>query len=448
VLQLWAGEAKREETALDPPANPPQLQALMRFLHLADVHLDTPFAGRSDAVRRRLRDASREALTRAVSCAVTERVHVVLLAGDVFDGDRLSFKTERFLLDELARLHEAGIPVVYATGNHDPGRDAYRTRPLAWPSNVEVVGEGAPRLIRIRDRDGREVGRVTAAGHASRRETGDLSAAFPSAGTDELPHVAVLHTQVREARAADEHEPYAPSDLLRLLASGHDYWALGHVHLRQQLADAPAVHYPGNLQGRTHRESGPKGGLLVEVDRRRPAQVEFRSFAPVRFETVVVGGLEEADSLERLLARFRTEWERARREDPGEPGAEWVVRFRTTGGTPAWRRLADDDERASLAREAARELGLLDVEVQTGPLHPVVHVADHSGRVDVLGTALRLLEDVRAGRATVPGLQVEELAGLDRPDAGDPAEYLRALLEAADAELLARMLASPQDGGR
>src|SRR5690606_17712379 len=129
----------------------------MRFLHLADVHLDTPFAGRSDAVRRRLREASREALARAVGCAIAEGVHAVLIAGDLFDGDRLSFRTERFLLDELRRLDEAGIPVVYATGNHDPGRDAYRTRPLAWPANVHVVADGAPRTLTISDSHGRAV---------------------------------------------------------------------------------------------------------------------------------------------------------------------------------------------------------------------------------------------------------------------------------------------------
>jgi DNA repair exonuclease SbcCD nuclease subunit len=60
----------------------------MRFLHIADVHLDTPFAGRSDDVRRRLREASREALRRALSCAIAERVHAVLMAGDLFDGER------------------------------------------------------------------------------------------------------------------------------------------------------------------------------------------------------------------------------------------------------------------------------------------------------------------------------------------------------------------------
>ena len=422
------------------PHAPRYFKRPMRFLHLADVHLDTPFAGRSAAVRDRLREAAREAFGRAVSCALVERVHAVLVAGDLFDGERLSFRTERFLLEELCRLAEAGVPVIYATGNHDPGRDAYRTRPLGWPPNVELVADGTPRTITVHDGEGVEVGRVTAAGHASRRETADLAAGFPPAGKDDLSRVALLHSQVRESRGAEEHDPYAPCDLLQLLASGYDYWALGHVHLRQCLAEAPAVHYSGNVQGRTHRESGPKGGLLVDVARGARARVEFRGFAPVRFETVEVGGLEQSDTLDRLLARIRTAWEEARRTDPGETVTEWVVRFRAQGGSPAWRRLADADERTALAREAAQELGLLDVEVETGGLHAVVDVEEHRGRPDVLGTALRLLAEVRAGRATVPGLQVEELAGLDRPDVADPGAYVRSLLKHADGELLARML--------
>ena len=444
VLKLQAPRLKKKADApvpLDPAGSLRQLYTTpMRFLHLADVHLDTPFAGRSDGVRRRLQEASREALRRAVSCALAEQVHAVLLAGDLFDGERLSFQTERFLLEELARLAEAGIPVVYATGNHDPGQDAHRTRPLAWPPNVELIGGASPRLVRIHDPDGNEVGVVTAAGHASRRETGDLAATFPPLVRDGLPQIALLHTQVLESRGTEEHEPYAPSDLRHLLASGHDYWALGHVHLRQCLSEAPGVHYPGNIQGRTHRESGPKGGLLVELAPEAPPAVEFRSFAPVRFETVTVGGLEEADTLDKLLARIETAWEEARRADPGEEGTEWVVRFGVTGGSPSWKRLDDEEERVTLAREAAAEIGLLDAEVQAGPLHPVVRVEDHLRRVDVLGTALRLLADVQRGQTTVPGLRVEELAGLDRPDAMDAVAYVESLLEGADGELIARML--------
>ena len=93
----------------------------MRFLHVADVHLDTSFSGRSEAVRRRLRDASREAFRNAVDLAIREDVHAFLIAGDLFDGERLSFQTERFLLEQTERLGDHGITVVYATGNHDPG---------------------------------------------------------------------------------------------------------------------------------------------------------------------------------------------------------------------------------------------------------------------------------------------------------------------------------------
>lgn len=418
----------------------------MRFLHLADVHLDTPFAGRSDEVRRRLREASREALRRAVGCALDERVHAVLIAGDLFDGERMSFPTERFLMDELGRLAEARVPVIYATGNHDPGRDAQRTRPLPWPPNVEVIGDAGPRRIVLRDADGREVGHVTAAGHASRRETGDLAAAFPAAHEEAVAQIGLLHTQVVGSRGTDEHEPYAPSDLHRLTTSGHDYWALGHVHLRQGLSDAPAVHYSGNTQGRTHREAGPKGGLLVEVERGARARVEFRAFGPVRFETVPVAGIEEADSLERLLARMRASWELARRDDPGAGGTEWVARFRFAGGTAAWHRLGEEEERALLAQEAARDLCLLDAEVQA-TVHPVVRVDEHRGRMDVLGTALRLIDDVRTGRATVPGLRAEDLAGLDHADAGDAVAYVRELLEGADGELVARMLTAAGGAG-
>ena len=178
----------------------------------------------------------------------------------------------------------------------------------------------------------------------------------------------------------------------------------------------------------------------MELAPEAPPAVEFRSFAPVRFETVTVGGLEEADTLDKLLARIETAWEEARRADPGEEGTEWVVRFGVTGGSPSWKRLDDEEERVTLAREAAAEIGLLDAEVQAGPLHPVVRVEDHLRRVDVLGTALRLLADVQRGQTTVPGLPVEELAGLDRPDAMDAVAYVESLLEGADGELIARML--------
>ncbi|MBW3534152.1 MAG: DNA repair exonuclease [Gemmatimonadetes bacterium] len=411
----------------------------MRLLHIADVHLDTPFAGRSEPLRRRLQDASREAFRRAVDLALAEGVHAVVVAGDLFDGERLSFRTERFLLEQMARLGEAGVTVVYGTGNHDPGRDAYRTRPLPWPDHVIVADDASPRRVVVLDGEERAVGRIVAVGHASRRETGDLSAAFPAPGPD-LPEIAVLHTQVRGSRDEEAHDPYAPCELARLQASGHDYWALGHVHLRQCLWTDPPIHYPGNLQGRTHKESGAKGALLVDLTDRRAPSVAFHSLAPVRFETVRVDGLEEAGTLDRLVRRAAAAWEAAREADPGDAATEWVVRFVLEGGTPLWASLGDEEEREALASDMAEALGLLDVEVRAGATHPVVQVEAHLRREDVLGAALRLVAAIRDGEATLPGLAPEELAGLDRPDAGDPGAYVRRLLEGAEAEVAARLL--------
>src|SRR5688572_17425674 len=333
----------------------------MRFLHLADVHLDTPFAGRSPALRGRLRQASRDALAAAVDCALAERVDAVLIAGDLFDGERLSFGTELFLMEQLTRLGEAGIAVVYASGNHDPGREGGR-RSLKWPSNVTFVDDGRARRVAI-SRGTSVVGYVTAAGHAGARETADLARGFP-APIGELPEVALLHTQVHGSRASEMHHDYAPSHLPQLRESGHHYWALGHVHTRQCLSDAPAIHYPGNLQGRTPRERGARGGLLVDLST-KGARVEFRSFAPVRFENIELRSLEGESTLSALIQRVVRAWEEARAAEGPPAKAEWIVRVVLSGPTPLARELDDEDERSALAEELTEALGALDVVVWT-----------------------------------------------------------------------------------
>lgn len=415
----------------------------MRFLHLADVHLDTPFAGRTEQLRSRLRQASRTALRNAVDCAISEELDAVLVAGDLFDGRRLSFETERFLMEELHRLGEPGIEVVYATGNHDPGRGGLRAHRLDWPAHVTVVGERSPRRIPIR-REGREVGWVTAAGHESERETRDLSRAFPPPAGN-LPEVGLLHTQVTRARDAERHDPYAPSELAVLRRSGHHYWALGHVHVRQRLSEAPPVHYPGNIQGRTPAESGAKGGLLVDLSEPGVPAVEFRPFGPVRWETLEVDGLEEAHSVERLTARIAGAW-RSERETDRWPGPfDWIVRVVLKGPSPLWAELSRHEDRQSLADRLAGELHALDVTVEAPTVHPVVSVEDHRRREDVLGEALKLVRELRRGGALDRVADIELARFATSPDE-ERDRYVRSLLEDAEGEILARLLADP--GGR
>ena len=407
---------------------------MIRLLHAADVHLDTGFTGRSSGVRRRLRDASREAFRRVVETAVTERVDLVVIAGDLFDGDTLSFETERILGDGFTRLADAGIAVVYVTGNHDPGERLSRDR-MRWPETVHVVTDGTPVTIEVRDEDGALIGRVTGAGHHSDMESRDLAASFP-APKGGVPEIAVLHTQIVGSRAEDDHDPYAPAALSTLTAAGYDYWALGHVHLRQCLSDLPTVHYPGNVQGRTWKETGPKGVLVAEVEAGRPAVTRFVPLAPVRWELLRVRDLDEVGSLDRLVAAVRGAWERERKLAP-DPGTEWMVRVVLEGGCPLWRTLRSPEECDALGNELVRALGVLDVDVVAGMLHPVVDVEAHIGREDVLGYALRLLRETATGGHLPDGIG-DELA-IGALSEAELRAYLAEILEDAEGELLSRL---------
>jgi len=415
----------------------------MRFLHIADAHLDTSFSGRSESIRRRLRAASREAFERAVDVAVREDVHALLVAGDLFDGDRLSFQTERFLLDQTRRLSDHGITVVYATGNHDPGAPGSGPRALSWPSNVRLAPDGTPRRFLVPDHAGEAVGYVTAIGHDRADVSTDLSRLLPRPdGT--LPEVALLHTQVRSSIGSGDHHAYAPSELTYLRHAGFDYWALGHVHVRQSLSEDPPIWYPGSLQGKSHSDVGERGGLLVDLSDRAAPAVSFRSLAPVRWDTLEVGRLEAVSSLDELERAVQLAWTRRRHEDGGPTGTdEWMIRVVPTGPCPLWSELRAAENLATLADELRELLGALDVTVEAAGVHPVFPLEEHRGRTDVLGEALRFVEGLRNGEREPPPVDASTLAGAPSDDPREIAAYVRTLLSDVDGEIAARLLEDP-----
>ena len=418
----------------------------MRFLHAADVHLDSPCSSRSETVRQQLRDASRLAFRRLVDLSLSENVDALLIAGDFFDDERLSFHTERFLLEQLHRLDNGGIPVVYATGNHDPGREGLRSIELPWPTNVTVARDRSPVRIAIEGSGGESGdralrGMVTAAGHESVDERGDLSTVFPRP-EGRLAEIAVLHTQVVDSPGSAAHQSYAPSQLDALRTSGHDYWALGHVHKRSILCEQPGIHYPGNLQGRTHGERGAKGCLLVDVHPGTPPKAEFKKLAPIQWEDLEVRDPSEATTLDALLDMIAEGWDSV---TGGEPETDWIGRIRISGATPLWRELSQDDDLSHLRDELVYRLGLLDLTLELGSLYPVVRPDEHRAREDVLGQTLRLVQDVRSGGSSLTGLSPEQLLGLHEPERLH--EYVQELLDDGDAEILARMRKRVAEGG-
>ncbi|HUZ91243.1 MAG TPA: DNA repair exonuclease, partial [Methylocella sp.] len=112
-----------------------------RFIHAADVHLDSPLrslALRTPGLAELIGNATRGAFVRIVDLCLEEQVDALLLAGDLYDGDQTSMKTARFLAEQIRRLHDAGIRVFIIRGNHDALSRI--TKELTFPDSVKVFG--------------------------------------------------------------------------------------------------------------------------------------------------------------------------------------------------------------------------------------------------------------------------------------------------------------------
>lgn len=229
-----------------------------RFLHAADIHLDSPLHGLSryegfpvDEVR----GATRAAFDNLIACAINEEVDFVVLAGDLFDGDWRDMGTGLYFASAMGRLARAGIPAYVLRGNHDAA--SVLTTTLPWPETVHVFGAKKPETFRIDELGVALHGRSFANAHV----TENLAAEYPEPVVNAF-NIGVLHTAL--AGHAD-HAPYAPCSVAELQAKGYDYWALGHVHEFRQECEHPPIIFPGNLQGRNIRETGAKGAVIVEV---------------------------------------------------------------------------------------------------------------------------------------------------------------------------------------
>lgn len=414
---------------------------MFRFLHLGDVHLDTSFLCRSAALRERLRDAIRISFSRAVDSAIAEELDAVLIAGDLFDGDRLSYRTEAFLVKELERLDAHGITTIYVSGNHDPGRGNFAAVASGVADRFHYVARNDVEIVDVVGRGGEVAGRVLGAGHATARDAVNLARTFPAASTG-LPHVGLLHTMVTGARDADGHDRYAPCTVEDLRRPGYRYWALGHIHARQQVCDQSHAYYCGNLQGRNPKETGPKGGLLVTIRDGFDPEVSFRSFAPVVWQRLEMTNLEEVATLRDLTARVRESLEAEGETGDGAPAyvPEHILRIVLRGPTPLFERLSGPEQLEDLEGELAHAVGMLDVEVRTEGISRPLNLDEHRDQPHLLGEVLAMLEELESAPESLSDLIPTPLAGCaDRDDAAR-LEYARQLLGGLDREAAMRLL--------
>jgi DNA repair exonuclease SbcCD nuclease subunit len=381
----------------------------LRFVHAADLHLDSPFRGlghASPSLRDQLQAATLGALTRIVDYTISSGADFLLLAGDLYDSRDRSLRALLTFRKQMERLAERSIPAFIVHGNHDP-LNSWGSE-FQLPPNVTTFGGKADSEPFLRR--GREVARITGVSYTRERVTDNLASLFrPGEGA---PYsIALLHANVGHQAG---HADYAPATLADLAGSGFDYWALGNVHTRNVVATEPSmVVYPGNPQGRNARESGPRGCYQVDVDTHGRAHLQFVETDVVRWAHMELS-IREHQRLDSLIDELLEKGRQARMGFPGQI----VVQCTISGNGSLHRDLQRDGMSEELREELESVVPVESVRLVTRPELDLETLAKTETLVsDFLNLTRRAMEDQalrdRLAESLMPLFRRKELGPVD-----------------------------------
>lgn len=255
---------------------------MIKFIHCADLHLDSPFKSKSHlapSIFEDVQNSAYESFKKIVDTALKEEVDFVLIVGDLFDSENRTLRAEVFLKEQFKRLEKEQIFVYISHGNHDPLTEKITND---WPDNVSVFSNRVETYQAI-TKDGET---IFVHGFSYQHDTSyeNKIDEYPSSQGKKGIHIGMLHGTYSKSSTKNRYTEFILEDLNQKL---YHYWALGHIHERQELSDMPPIHYPGNIQGRHFGEQGPKGCLLVEGDHLR-LNATFIPTQQIRFEEATI----------------------------------------------------------------------------------------------------------------------------------------------------------------
>lgn len=419
-----------------------------KILHAADIHLDSPLQKLDryeGAPAERIRSASRQALQNLTRLAIDQRVDLVVIAGDLYDGDWTDQNTGLAFVAEASRLVREGIPVLVIRGNHDAANQMTSSLPL--PKNPD----GGDLLLAMDQPETRLFESLGIAVHGqsfrNRAETINLVEHYPEPLSG-LFNLGLLHTGLE---GNSKHAHYAPCSPSELTDKGYDYWALGHIHTRGDhgLSGGPPIVFSGNLQGRHIGESGEKGCVLVEINDRNECHHTFMPLDVLRWYECQID-VSEMTHVEEVFDAYQR-W--LAEQIHSCQGRLLVTRVRLLGRSMLYQSLHRDVEHTRAELQAvgvatgSGAVWLEDLRVSVKP--PVRHsvAAELEGPLESLS---HVLNQLRADSEASTSIQTELkplYKKLPKELTGDPnnaafrfedPEWVSDLIESAAANVLGR----------
>jgi DNA repair exonuclease SbcCD nuclease subunit len=357
-----------------------------RFLHAADIHLDSPLRGLSQSSEEEAQEiltASRQALENLIQYAVEQSVDFVVIAGDLYDGDWKDLQTGLFFVAQMGRLAAAEIPAYVLHGNHDAASRISRDLPL--PDNVFRFSATKAETFTV---DGHAIS-LHGQSFPTPDVTDNLVPGYPNPVAGHF-NIGVLHTALEGSAL---HANYAPCSVAELKSHGYDYWALGHVHEHKVCAEDPYIVYPGNLQGRHIREPGAKGACLVSVDDDGSVEIEHIAFDVARWALVSID-VSDLTRFSDVIERMGDQVREAVAQESGGRLLACRIELVGTSEIHAELKARNDDLRESALAQTLHDgtdrSWIEKVKVRTTPPEDAATLAEQE---DALGELFRVLPE-------------------------------------------------------
>lgn len=248
-------------------------------MHLADAHLDSPFQGLSFLPSnefKNIKQSTQKSFTKAIDTALDRNVDLVLIAGDTFDSAHPSPQSQLFFSREIQRLTDKKIQVVMILGNHD----YLNPDEMLLPQTPYFKLLGSNEEVEEFESKTKEDFPYTVVGFSYQHnhiETDKISE-FPKKGDNFT--IGLMHASTKTT--TNYQNVYAPFTTAEIKDLNYNYFALGHIHLRQTLSKDPLIVYSGNLQGRHINEQDSKGVYIGTVDETtKKVSLDFVETAPI-----------------------------------------------------------------------------------------------------------------------------------------------------------------------
>jgi len=361
---------------------------MMKFLHLSDIHINAPFASRDEKIRNNLKNSLWESFERAINFALSEQLEAVIFAGDFFDHHRISFLEENQVAQNFNQLLNAGIKIIVVSGNHDP-MDTIKliNRFKKHPNFILFEGDEIG-IRKLKSRNGENY-TVVGVGHKSKNEQRNLISEFPLKSDDQI-WIGVAHASVPTASSTPEKGHYMATPLRVIEQLNYDYFALGHIHIRQKLTNRIA--YSGNIQGLSIKETDARGGFIVDIFEGH-TQLTPINFSGIDFHVITVNIDETVDQLPLFQELLRDEVSEGIGKND-KPANRLIYRIELTGRSPLKHALQNEENLSFIGEWIKEQTGLLAVEIVNSGVKNLENPEKFINENTVLAEVLKSIQQI------------------------------------------------------